>query len=525
MYTKWPTSTDPAAAALRYHPADEKIDVANRLRIYAGQAGLNLENSPDAAKRLLEPAPGVLPLDLNGVFRESQKTGREFLNAEESYLLSAIRVLQERHLWGPQLFNDTNFVLAGEGENGNFEHALDVINRLRIAQRLPYGGSVEAAWIVAATQQLRNTATDRYRQSSTIVLSGNVPLLRGAGMVAQENLIQTERDLVYAARDFERFRREYLVSLASDYFNLLLSRDAIVNQLRSISSLENLERATAAKVEAGRVEAFEKGIASNRVQSARSGLVSLVNQYIARAQRLQIRLGRSIDQPIGLVDDVLRLPDPQPDEVTGAQLALEYRLELQNLRDRLDDSRRAVANARNELLPDLNVGGTITIPTDPDNSNGGLAIDPGELNYAATANLSLPLNREVERLNLRARMIELNRQVRNYEEARENVIAEVRDAIRSVLSARLQLQLAESQVEINRLRLRGQQLQIDTVDTQSLVDSENALLESENERDRALTDLRNAVLDFLLATGQLRVAYDGTFLPLPGMEIAPAEAP
>ncbi|MBZ0171615.1 MAG: TolC family protein, partial [Phycisphaerales bacterium] len=46
-------------------------------------------------------------------------------------------------------------------------------------------------------------------------------------------------------------------------------------------------------------------------------------------------------------------------------------------------------------------------------------------------------------------------------------------------------------------------------------DAERELNEARNARDQALTDLRNAVLNYMLTTGQLRVTPDGDFHPLP----------
>jgi hypothetical protein len=76
-------------------------------------------------------------------------------------------------------------------------------------------------------------------------------------------------------------------------------------------------------------------------------------------------------------------------------------------------------------------------------------------------------------------------------------------------------------VEINRRRLRGQKLQEATVPPQTIVDTENDLLQAENDRDRARAQLRTAVLNFLLETDQLRVSREGELVMLPGMETAP----
>lgn len=520
-----PATTNPGAEALTFKAADEARDLSERLRLYAADGGLNVTEGDEAVERLFTPPEGVRVISLTEAFRLAHDSGREYRGAEEELMLAAIRLLSERHLWGPRLFNDTTVGVFGSGDDGRFEHAAQLINQLRATQRLPYGGSMEAAWIVRATDQLREQSTGGYRQSSALALSGNIPLLRGAGQVAREELIQSERNLVYQTREFERFRRRLLVSIAGDYFSILQTRASIANQLRQLRSLRELVRAAEAKVEAGRVEAFDKDIASNRVQSALSQLSNLVDRYIFQIERFKVRLGVPLSEPIALADDIIELPDPGYEPAEATVLALEYRLDLQNRRDRIDDSRRAVANAKNGLLPDLNLSAGVEVPTDPRDDTGGLDFSGGDLDYRATAILSLPLDREVERLRLRTAIIGLERQNRDYQQARDEAIIGVRDAMRGVDNARFQLVLAEEQVRINRRRLRGQQLKIDTIDTQALVDTENDLLQAENESDRARTALRNAVLNFLLEADMLRVAPDGTFQMLPGMVMSPTPKP
>jgi len=518
-----PPTTNPSAGDLDYSPASEKRDVAERLRRYAAAEGLLIAQGLEGMQA---PDATIPRLSLTDALKAAQATGREYRNAEEDFILASIRLLIERHLWGPRLFNDTTAGLGANGRLGEFDHALTIINQLKATKRLPYGGSVEAAWIVNATDHLREQATEGYRQSSRLALAGTVPLLRGAGDVAREDLIQAERNLIYQARTFERFRRDLLVGIAADYFQLIQGRQAIVNQQRQLQSFRQLEKETAAKVAAGRLDAFQVGNASNRVQSALSKLASLVDQHIFRLERFKIRLGLAVDTPISISGELTELPEPDADVTRAAELALEYRLDLQNERDRLDDARRGVANARNQLLPDLNLKGELSIPTEPDDPTGGLSISARELDYAASATLSLPLDREPERLRLRASMIQLQRLAREYEQKRDNVIVEVRDSLRRVDNARIQLSIAERQVEINRERLRGLQLQLDTVEPQVIIDAENDLLDAENSRDAARTSLRNSVLNYLLASDQLRVGRDGSFTPLPGMQTAtPPAAP
>ncbi len=504
-----PPTNNPVPSALKYTPAPENRDAAANLRALVERSGVQVDPS--------RPLVDVRKLTFEDALRASQQGGPELLSAEEDYLLSAISLLVERHLWGPRFFNDTKASIAGAGSDGHFEHAASLINTLRATQRLPYGGSVEAAWVWDATEQLRGQATGRYEQSSRIVLSGSVPLLRGAGQVAREDLIQSERDLVYAARDFERFRRKFLVSIAGDYFDLLQTKASISNQEKQLESLRLNERRTRARVDAGKLEAFEVGIAASEVLSAEASLAGLRERYALQLESFKIRLGLPVSQTIDVEDDDIGLSEPAADidEVTNA--ALDYRLDLQNQRDRLDDARRRFANARDALLPDLNLDAQATIPTDPDASEGGVRLSPDDASYSAAITLSLPLDREQERLRLRGAMVQVQKQQRDLDQSRDNIIVAVRSAVRNVELARFQLTLAEEQVRINQQRKRGQELREDTVTTQDKLNTEIALLDSANRRDRAKTNLRNAVLNYLLESDQLRVARDGTIEPIPGL--------
>lgn len=500
-----PGTTNPAAEALRYERASESRDVAGRLDGYTQQAGIS---GADGARRL----------DLNEVFRIAQRTAPDYLSAEEDYVLAAIRLLIERHLWGPRLFNDTSVTVGGTGVAGTFTSALNVINDLRVTQRLPYGGEVEAKWIMAATQQLQETASGGYIQSSTLVFSGNVPLLRGAGLVAQESLIQAERDLVYRAREFEDFRRRFLVEIARDYYALLEAKNRLANQENRLKLLENITVGETARYEAGRIAEFRRNIAQNNLLSARASLAGQREAFIVQIEQFKIKLGLSSTSPVELALQELDLPEPEVSLEAATAAALEFRLDLQNQRDRLDDTRRAVANARQDLLPSLNANASVSVPTDPTQNVGQLGPSPGDLTYRAGITFGLPLDREQERLRLRAATIDLQRAEREFGRFRDTVAVNVRQAVRQVDLARFQLTLAERQVEINRRRVLETELKAAEVDTQQKVDAVNELQQSENDRDRARTNLRNAVLEYLRLSGQLRVSPDGTLQRLPGMD-------
>ncbi len=509
LYATQPPTNNPAADALAFDVAGELAQVPARLDRNAALAAAAIGYDPAL----------LLTLDLEGSLREAQISAREFRSAEEDYVLAAIRLLIEQHRWDPRLFNDTTFRAAGVGDDGRFDTALRIINELRATQRLPYGGEVEARWITQATDNLRERVGSEYFQSNTLAIDANVPLLRGAGMVARETLIQSERDLIYAARNFEEFRREFLVSIAVDYFRLVQALSQIQNQAAQLSSLLQFEQEQQAKVDAGIVAAFALADAQNRVFAARAALDQQRENFVVQLERFKIRLGLSVETPVRITGSAISLAAPEVDMNQAMQAALGNRLDLQTERDRVVDARRDVLVARNQVLPDLNLSAGASIGSDDQNDNAGFSLDPKDADWDASVTFGLPLDRRTERLQLRQTAIALQQRERTYDQFRDNLLLDVRRSARGIDLARRQLELAEYRVEINVRRRQEQELKRDEIPTRTRLETEADLLDALNARDQAATDLRIAILNFLRDSGQLRVAQEGTIAALPGLPI------
>lgn len=492
-----PDSVNPPAQDLGFDPAGPDRDVSARLDSY------------------VEPGFGGTVIDLPEAFSIAQRSAREYLTAEEEYILAAIRLLIERHRFSPRFFNDVSASVDGSFDTTNADTAIRIVNELRATQQLPYGGNVEARLIWDAAEILRENVSGQYSSATSLVLNANLPLLRGAGPVAKESLIQAERNLVYAARDFERFRRQFLVTIARDYFNLVAQQAAIANQERSLASLLQSQERTAAQVEAGRLAAFETRRFEERVLNTRNGLINARERFLLAMDRFKVRLGLPIEQEIVIVPTRLEIPEPEITPAKATELALAYRLDLQVERDQVDDARRGVSNAKNDLLPDLDLAAGLTVASNPNDTIGNFDFDFGSANYNASVTFGLPLDRRIERLSLRSAMIGAERSQRGYEQFRDNVIVDARAAVRRIDQARFALDLAERRVEINRLVL--EQLKLQEADSLEITDAEDQLLQSENDRDDARRDLRISILEYLLATGMMRVERDGQFQPVPGM--------
>lgn len=448
---------------------------------------------------------------------------REYQNAAENYVIVALNLLIERHLWGPRFFDRISTEVAASGDDGVYDAALSVVNDFSVRQRLPYGGEVSASLLASAVEDLSRRVSGQSTQDAEILLQANVPLLRGAGLAAREELIQRERDVIYAAREFERFRREFVFAIASDYLDLVVRTQAIDNAVRQVEAFERAEERELRLFRSGRQAGFQAGLAAQDTLFARDSLAAQEEQYRLSIDRFKVRIGMPASQPLAIEVDTLGLPTPAVEINQAVAVGLQYRLDLQNERDRLADARRQVDVARNQLLPDLNLSGLASMPTDPDKRRAGVDFSPGDSNFVGGLTLDVPLDREIERARLRQAQIALERVGRRYSQERDNIAVSIRSAVRNIDLALFSTQIQEQNVRIAKLREASIEAAPDRASARDRSDAIDARLRAEDSLASAQRDLQVAVLGYLLATDQLRVGPDGSILALAGMTITPGE--
>ncbi|MGB1126091.1 MAG: TolC family protein [Phycisphaeraceae bacterium] len=497
LYDEQPATNNPAAGQLPAKPTAE-----------AESEGIVVDPAFDGDS---------IKLDLPALLAYAIEHAPEYRREKEQLFLSTLSLIIERHLWGPRFFNTLSADLSGTPESGDYDTALDIVNDFTVTQRLPYGGTASVSALVNYTnllQQASTTTTADELQSSSINASINLPLLRGAGMVAREDLIQAERDLIYAVRDFERFRREFFVDISSTYFVLLRQQRRIENQRQQIEGLERLAEEQAQLLEAGRIPGFEAADAEAQVLFGQSNLASVIDDYVSSLDSFKLRIGMPVSQPLDIVSAEIEVPRPALDSAESIKIGQAVRLDLQTTADQVDDARRSVKVARNQLRGDLDLNAGIDLNSDTDSDIDGLDLELGDSDYNVGLEYSVPLDRKIEFAQYRSALVDLERAERDYRVARDRVALDIRDASREIERATLTLtlqtrnvELAERRVEnVKILRRRGE------VPPRRLIEAEEDLLDARNRRDEALADLQTSVLNYLLQTGQMRVDAQGRWL-------------
>ncbi len=482
---------------------------------------INESDNADAVMQRLEGyselSPDAVLLDLRGALSYAIRRSREYRFEEEEYVLAGLRLLIERHLWGPRFFDDLSATIDADGDNATFDSALRLVNEFGVTQRLPYGGEVSARALARATEDLHQRVAGENVQSAELIFSADIPLLRGAGQVAREDRIQAERNLVYAARDFERFRREFLFDIARDFLELVVQTQVIKNAENQVQMREAAEDRTQALVDAGREPPFGAAQAVGDTLEARDSLNQQREGFRLAVDRFKVRLGMPQDELVIIETSMFDIRPAKADLDAAVRAALSYRLDLQNRRDQLDDARRSVANARNDVLPDLDLSGSVSIPTDNERARAGLDFETDDSSFIASVTFGLPLDREIERLDVRRAQINLERATREFGRFRDTVAVEARASVRNVDRARFSVVLQDQNRVIAQRRVDVIEAAPDRATALERSDAIEGLNRARDAYDRAVRDLQVGILQYLLDTGRMRVQSDGSIQPLRGI--------
>ena len=514
------------------------------------------------------PEGGAYVLSLEGALDIAFRNSRTYQNRKESLYLVALSLTLDRHRYAP-IFSggaraDYARTTADITESTDFGKSVDFTNDfiadLEAVTGTPadflnaYATLVESAGAVAGLSRTEagyvsdrsvGGASDmgvnwlmegggriglgltsnflRFLTGDTASLTSSVltgaltqPLLRGAGSrVAAERLTQAERDVLYALRDFTRFRKEFSVQVCRSYYGVLQDLDAVRNNFNSYENFQrNTERERDFAIE-GRSTPASVGRQEAAALNAENRWINSARSYQERLDEFKILLGLSTHTPIVLDSaelDELRaagLKHPAIAVDDAVQVAFAARLDLETERDRLEDAGRIVEVAANSLLPDVDLVADARLRTVGEDNFQRL--DFRRTDWSAGLDIDLPLDRKAERNAFRTALIGLERSRRDLSLAEDSIALDVRSAWRNLESARRNYLVAEKSVELNLRRVEEQELLAELGRGSALdqVDAQNNLTESQNQLTASLIGHTLARLQFWLDMGILYIKENG----------------
>ena len=457
------------------------------------------------------PVNGIITLA--DAVRIATAQNRDYLRQKDQLYLAALAQTGVMSVYEPRLFG----VISTGYNNNNGTESVDASSEFGI-QPLQWLGTGTIISTSIATDWLKFLGSDAPDASLGSVFSASVtqPILRGANpVVYREPLTQAQRNTLYAIRDFNLFRQDFVVGIVRDYYKVLQSLDSVDNAKRSYDSLKISEERVRMLADAGQLPYFEVDQATQETLQVYDQLVTQQQVYEEVLDSFKLRLALPVVAKVVLDPcDLLKIRNTaitEPNYSTGDAIttALTYRLDLANEFGFLEDAKRKVIVAEDALKAGLDLRASMVAPSD-NRKPGDIQFDEG--NYRVGMDLDLPLERTAERNAYRQTLLSLEEQNRNYTQATDQVTLEVLRSLRQVQAsaARYEIQLnsrnlAKRRVEnVNMLLLAGR-----NVTTRDLLDAERSLLDAEDALTSAIVNHTIAKMVFYRDIGILRVRADG----------------
>ncbi|HZN40469.1 MAG TPA: TolC family protein [Planctomycetota bacterium] len=485
---------------------------------------VHVERPVDTLRARLLTSMEPITLSLAEALDVAAENSRDFQRQKEQLYLAALDLTRDQHefelIFGAGVSPNT----SGEADPAaDEEYNLALGDELSASVNSVYGTQVVASFVNTFLRSLIHGGG--IDPSSILNLTITQPLLRGAGRrIVREPLTQSERNVVYAVRDFERFRAEFAVRVVGDYW-------AAVAQMADLANVEaNHKTLAQSRVEieelynAGRRTVTDLGRAKQSEYSADSQRVAAKNRLESTLDRFKLTLGLPVTAQVNLdpkeLDRVTQqgVAKVEIDEAAAIALALQRRFDHQTTIDAVEDAGRRILVSEDALTMALDFRAALNVPSE---SGSSLNLDWSRVNWSAGFELDLALDKLAERNAYRSALISFDVAVRAREQSEDQIAADVRTSLRNIQSSidsytiqRFAVELAEKRVEATTdLFAAGRVAALEKLDAQ------DALLQAQLQLTASIVDYANARLDLINDLEALRLDRQGLrfdpALPLP----------
>jgi outer membrane protein TolC len=263
-------------------------------------------------------------LTLREIVDVARTNSRQYQEEKEKLYVAALAVSLERYRF------QLKFSPANNGVDVDYTHSrndgvtvntLSVPSQFQLERTLARSGTVLARFANDVLLTFNGPTGFAADVSSEMLFDFTQSILQRD--VRLESLIQSERSLVYAARDFARFRKQFFFDLASQYYSILREYRTIeINSQNYFSLVRTFEQAKA-EVQAGvqrapnqvAVDQYEQGMLSGR-----SNLIAACNSLERSLDRLKLSMGMPTEMALNLnLDELERLTLQDQLEVAAEQ--------------------------------------------------------------------------------------------------------------------------------------------------------------------------------------------------------------
>jgi outer membrane protein TolC len=479
-----------------------------------------VERPVDTLRKHLMTSSEAITLSLSDALNVAAVNSRDFQRQKETLYLSALSLTTT--------LNDFR-VRFGGGGDAQIDGVSDTAADVSLTDGLSASASsVVGTQIVADFAQtfLRSVINGgQFDGSSILNLTVTQPLLRGAGRhIAREPLTQSERNVIYALRSFERFRAQFSIEIVAEYWNVVQQMADLSIVERNYESLRRSRLQIEELYDAGRRDIVDLGRAKQSEYTANTQRATSQNRLKTALDNFKLSLGLPITAEINLDSSELSklvatgVAEVKISEHDAIGLALSRRYDYQTSIDEVEDVGRRVMIAENALDFGLDFTAAISVPA----SNGSsLDLDWSKINWSAGVDLNLFLDRIPLRNAYRSQLITFDQTLRAREQAEDQLTASVRRSLRDIQTALVTFQIQSLAVELAKERVEATTDLYDAgrVEAFDKLDAQNAFLGAQLDSNAAIVAYAIARLQLMNNLEAIRLKPEGLqfdmTLPMP----------
>ncbi|NUN24768.1 MAG: TolC family protein [Candidatus Jettenia caeni] len=339
------------------------------------------------------------------------------------------------------------------------------------------------------------------------------PLLKGAGWFYNRSLIYIARNnKKISLAQFKTTAIEVSNSIQEAYWNFVKALEDLKVAQKSLERAEDLLRKNKIQVEAGTLAPIEIIDAEAGVASRVEAVISAENAIKDSEDELKRIMNLENNE---IISDATIIPidepgfEPKKIELKDAiKTAMERRPELYELQLRVENAGMQTRRRKNELYPQLDFTGGVRytgLGEDVDDANSSAVSEDFQGEFFGLS-LSIPIGNRSARSEYNKSKIEKRQAHMNVKKKELDIVVEVREAVRDVITNRGRVNATRKSRELAQERLESEEKKFSVGRTTSL-----EVLRAQEDLATAEGNAAKAIVDYEISLGNLEKAK-GTIL-------------
>ncbi|UJS17285.1 MAG: TolC family protein [Candidatus Jettenia sp.] len=339
------------------------------------------------------------------------------------------------------------------------------------------------------------------------------PLLKGAGWFYNRSLIYIARNnKKISLAQFKTTAIEVSNSIQEAYWNFVKALEDLKVAQKSLERAEDLLRKNKIQVEAGTLAPIEIIDAEAGVASRVEAVISAENAIKDSEDELKRIMNLENNE---IISDATIIPidepsfEPKKIELKDAiKTAMERRPELYELQLRVENAGMQTRRRKNELYPQLDFTGGVRytgLGEDVDDANSSTVSEDFQGEFFGLS-LSIPVGNRSARSEYNKSKIEKRQAHMNVKKKELDIVVEVREAVRDVITNRGRVNATRKARELAQERLESEEKKFSVGRTTSL-----EVLRAQEDLATAEGNAAKAIVDYEISLGNLEKAK-GTIL-------------